>query len=294
VRYYEHEACYDHDNPLRAMGWRLHETRQWLALSHQHRNALERRLWEAEHVAHGAWRGWRITRWAAHRGYALGVIAGSTWESNSACRGCITHVSWRGERVYIAGWSREQWRCLIIGRHRRREIPGSRLCAVCAPCPTCRSTDPHHDAWRCELAAERLRMVDAAIAARGDQVVRVSVDRGPEGMTDTDGIRTACDGLVVTAGFDYEASRWRLTHVGTGRGLRSDVWFPTADAALAQAERFAASGLDFTTDPRQWPAPDVARFKAVLDDLRDSRGLVPAAVAAADPAVTDGGMEVRG
>jgi hypothetical protein len=49
-------------------------------------------------------------------------------------------------------------RCAADGHERVEAADTPGLCAVCAPCPTCRSENPLHDAWHCEVVADARRM----------------------------------------------------------------------------------------------------------------------------------------
>lgn len=122
----------------------------------------------ARHARHGAWRRWRLTHRLVSWAYTLGVISGSGSDFSPSCPGCVT-VYWRGRRPYLLGRSRDWWWCLLVGRHRRREMAHEEggLCSVCLPCwvPGCGSTDPHHDAWACDVARSAAR---AGELARGD------------------------------------------------------------------------------------------------------------------------------
>lgn len=111
----------------------------------------------AEHAKHWPWRRWRITHRLVGDAYQIGLISGSGSTFSASCRGCVSSIRWRGRRPYIAGWERERWSCLLVGRHRRQVIPGTSLCTVCAPCWVCRSSDPAHDAWACEIARDAER-----------------------------------------------------------------------------------------------------------------------------------------
>lgn len=123
----------------------------------------------ARHARHGAWRRWRLTHRLVSWAYTLGVISGSGANFSASCTGCVT-VYWRGRRPYLLGRSRDWWWCLLVGRHRRREMAHEEggLCSVCLPCwvPGCGSTDPQHDAWACDVAASAsvARAAAAAVA----------------------------------------------------------------------------------------------------------------------------------
>jgi hypothetical protein len=264
VIYYDNPGCHDTSDPLRAMARRLVETRGYLRDRNDTITELLDGLDRDRHARHGAWRRWRITARVASRAYALGITAGHGLTWNGHCRACLTGVRWRGRRPYLLGWTRERWVCLLIGRHRRRELPGADICAVCAPCHQCRSADPLHDAWQCELDADQAARVAAALANAGDTattVVRATVD-GPEEVV---GIRTAVDGLVATP--TRGAPGWTLTHIGTGHALVGGMCFDDLGAAQRAAERVAGFG-DFTSDPRQWPPPQRDALVAELGDLQ--------------------------
>lgn len=125
------------------------EHREILANHSEAWRAMADRVDELEHARHRRWRRWPVTGWVLGKAYTLGLVAGYGHQYGPRCHGCLTGVSWRGRRPYLLGLLREEWSCLRAG-HRRREIPEARICAVCAPCWVCRSTDPEHDAWLCE------------------------------------------------------------------------------------------------------------------------------------------------
>lgn len=97
-----------------------------------------------EHSHHGAWRRWKIAHWLDRRAYALGLTAGGGRRWGGGCNSCLTGPRWRGKRSYILGWPRENWRCLLQGRHWPGEQIGMGLCGKCAPWPCCGSTGYEH------------------------------------------------------------------------------------------------------------------------------------------------------
>lgn len=266
--YYDNPACHDSSDPLRAMARRLVETRWHL----RDRNEVITELLEGRdrdrHARHGVWRRWRITGRVASWAYALGITAGSGTTWNGHCNACTT-FSWRGRRPYRLGWTRERWACLLIGHHRRRELPGTDICAVCAPCHQCRSADPLHDAWQCELDADQAARVAAALAGAGAAAATATVVRATaDGPEEVAAIRTAVDGLVATP--TRGAPGWTLTHVGTGRALTNRMYFDDLDAARRAAERLAGFG-DYASDPREWPQTQRDALVAELGDLVATR-----------------------
>jgi hypothetical protein len=255
---YENPGSNDSSDPVRAMARRLVETRQWNRQWNRNRDEyLADLLAErdaARHAGHRAWRRWKLTHRLASRAYVLGLISGSGVSfGGGGCNGCLD-ISWRGRRPYILGLRREQWSCLLVGRHRRRELPGEDICAVCAPCWVCRSTDPLHDAWQCDIDRDQRRIVDREIAQAGDAATRVTLATR-DGAREVDAIRTACAGLFITP-LRLDPGRWTLTHELTGLRVRTDVAFDSVTAAQTMAARLAAAGLVFTTDPRDW-SPDL-------------------------------------
>jgi hypothetical protein len=118
----------------------------------------------ARHARH--WLRGRLAQRLSLWFYSMGITSsgGTSYGGPGGCNGCVT-MRFSGRRVYILGVSREAWFCLLRGRHRRREIPGAGLCSVCAPCPTCLSADPTHDAWACEIAAERVAVETTGAAS---------------------------------------------------------------------------------------------------------------------------------
>lgn len=142
---------------LRAMARRVVDARRALnAVVEQHAEAFTHLYAErdrAEHAKCKAWLRTRFGRWFAGHAYSLGLISGQRASWSAYCSGCVK-LYWRGRRPYILGVSREGWQCLLRYRHVRAELDdGSRLCAKCAPCPTCGSANPEHDVWACEEAA---------------------------------------------------------------------------------------------------------------------------------------------
>lgn len=263
MSYYENPGCYDTSDLTRAMARRLVETRQWLRNRDEYIGHLIAEREMARHAGHRPWRRWKLTRRLAADAYVLGLIASyGTEYGGGGCNGCLTRPHWRGRRPYLLGWPRERWSCLLIGRHRRREIPGSNICAVCAPCWVCRSTDPLHDAWQCDLDAQHVKIA-TVFATVGDVATRVTLST-KDGPDEVDAIRTACDGLVVTAG--RRDVGWTLTHVGTGRNLSSGIWFDGLADALAAAAVLVDLG-DFTTDPREWPEEQRVTLVAALSRI---------------------------
>ena len=124
---------------------------------------INRRRDEDERAAHArhvrwGWPRWRITHRVLSWAYVVGLITATGVRYNGHCRGCVDLVRVRGRRPYIAGRRREWWFCLLRGRHIHRPIDATPyLCAVCAPCPECGSTDPAHDLGPCESAADAAR-----------------------------------------------------------------------------------------------------------------------------------------
>lgn len=146
---------------LRAMARRVAEQRQEkndiLACHGEAFQDLYGRINDLEHERHGRWRRWKATNRVLSWAYGMGLVSGHGNVFTSACNGCVTRISWRGKRPYFLGMLREEWGCLLRGRHRSRFLPGTYLCAVCAPCPECQSPDPLHDSWACEIEADERR-----------------------------------------------------------------------------------------------------------------------------------------
>jgi hypothetical protein len=138
---------------LRAMARRVAEQRQIVRGMGEGFSELYRKNNELEHARHGAWRRWKVTGRVLGWAYQLGVIGGYGYQGNSACHPmCVSGVRWRGRRLYILGWSRGRWACLLRYHHRRREVVDAPvLCSVCCPCPECGSTDADH--WDCEMTS---------------------------------------------------------------------------------------------------------------------------------------------
>lgn len=105
---------------------------------------IRRRNCERDHRRWKSWRGW----WhISLRLYALGITTGGG-TTHGRCEFCgVTRQehapSWRGRRSYILGKRREWWECLR--RWHRYSPTAYGLCSVCAPCPSCGSTDPGHE-----------------------------------------------------------------------------------------------------------------------------------------------------
>lgn len=279
---YENPGANDSSEPVRAMARRLVETRRWIRhRDHYIADLLAERA-AARHAGHRAWRRWKLTHRLSSHAYVLGLISSSGVSyGGGGCNGCLTGIGWRGRRPYVLGWRREQWSCLLLGRHRRREVPGQDICAVCAPCWVCRSTDPLHDAWQCDIDRDQRRIVDRAIAQAGDAATRV-VLATRDGAREVDAIRTACAGLFVTpllvTPLRLDPGAWTLTHQLTGLRLRTDVAFDSVAAAQTMAGRLAATGLVFTTDPRDW-SPDLQQI--LFDTLAEPGSAEPAPTAGA-------------
>lgn len=112
------------------------------------RDELDRALRKAKcDREHRRWKSWHIWWRISSRLYALGITAcgGGVWMGR--CEFCgITrqHMAprWRGKRSYVLGVKREAWSCLRRGHRHSPTYYG--LCSVCAPCPSCGSTDPAH------------------------------------------------------------------------------------------------------------------------------------------------------
>lgn len=101
---------------------------------------------QARQCRHWGWRSWRITRYLTRRAYSLGVISGSCTSFGDGHDGCVTFSrALRGERPYILGVSREEWRCWLIGHHRRGEPVGFGFCGKCVPWPCCGSIREDHN-----------------------------------------------------------------------------------------------------------------------------------------------------
>jgi hypothetical protein len=83
------------------------------------------------------WRGWTATRWIISKAHSLGVISGYCLNIGSPTR--VAGIYWRGTRTYILGVSRGEWRCWLIGHHRRGEDFGLGFCGKCAPWACCGS-----------------------------------------------------------------------------------------------------------------------------------------------------------
>lgn|GEM_PF-5644679 len=272
---YENPRANDSSEPVRAMARRLVETRQWIHNRDEYIAELIAEQAAARHAGHRAWRRWKLTHQLAGHAYVLGLISSSGVDyGGGGCNGCLTAVGWRGRRPYVLGLRLEQWSCLLVGRHRRRELPGEDICAVCAPCWVCRSTDPLHDAWQCENDRDQRRIVDREIAQAGDAASRVMLST-QDGAREVDAIRTACTGLLVTPQL-LAPGTWTLTHEPTGLRLRTDIAFNNVAAAQTGARRLAATGLPFITDPRDWN-PDLQQVLFDTLDELDPDELAPAA-----------------
>jgi hypothetical protein len=109
---------------------------------------------QCDHRGHGRWRSSGVVKWLASKAYSLGLVAAYGHQYGGGCPGCLSGARWLGRRSYVLGWSVDNWRCLLRGRH----WPGDQvdgLCAKCAPCPTCGSRKASHnpgcadDAWAC-------------------------------------------------------------------------------------------------------------------------------------------------
>lgn len=95
---------------------------------------------------HRRWKSWRIWGWVNMKAYVLGLTAGGG-VSYGRCEHCGVgrqqmRPSWRGKRPYILGIRREAWACARRGH--RHQATSWGLCSVCAPCPSCGSTNPNH------------------------------------------------------------------------------------------------------------------------------------------------------
>ncbi len=92
-----------------------------------------------------AWRRWKITLWAAHRAYALGVIAGSG-QRGTGTGWELMFVHFRGRRPYVLGIERERWgyplHWLRHGHWPEPVVFG--LCGKCSPWPCCGATGLDH------------------------------------------------------------------------------------------------------------------------------------------------------
>lgn len=95
------------------------------------------------------WRSWRWVGRLFNRGYALGILSGTSTAVNAT--GVQHYAYLRGRRSYILGLQREWWSCLL-GRSalRRPHIPARQerygvWCGRCFPCPDCGETRWHHD-----------------------------------------------------------------------------------------------------------------------------------------------------
>lgn len=96
---------------------------------------------------HRRWKSWSALWWITTRLYALGITSTGASVRYGRCEFCgvgrqHSLPRWRGRRPYILGKSRYWWTCL---RHGHRHSPTDYgLCSVCAPCPSCGSTEPTH------------------------------------------------------------------------------------------------------------------------------------------------------
>lgn len=128
------------------------ETCEVIAAQSEALRALYAERDRAEHARHKAWLRTGFGRWFARHAYTLGLITGQSWTTSATCSGCVK-LYWRGKRPYILGARREWWSCLLRYRHLYAPLYDGWLCAKCAPCPTCQSADPRHDALVCEETA---------------------------------------------------------------------------------------------------------------------------------------------
>lgn len=99
-------------------------------------------------------RRWRITLWAAHRAYVLGIIAGSSQSTGGGRAGWeLNYVNWRGRRPYVLGLERERWGYQFHWlRYRHWPEPiAFGACGKCSPWPCCGATGLDH-AEHCEDA----------------------------------------------------------------------------------------------------------------------------------------------
>ena len=95
---------------------------------------------------HRRWKSWRVWLWISTRLYSLGLSTGGgvTYGRCEFCGIDRQHHAprWRGKRSYVLGVRRETWTCLRRGHRHSPTYYG--LCSICAPCPSCGSTDPRH------------------------------------------------------------------------------------------------------------------------------------------------------
>lgn len=98
--------------------------------------ALQARLDWHERCRHWGWRRWRITHRLAGKAYVLGLIAGHG-TGGRHCKGCLSHLGWRGHRPYVLGLVDWHWACLLRRRHWPVTRPGFDFCGKCYPCLSC-------------------------------------------------------------------------------------------------------------------------------------------------------------
>lgn len=115
----------------------------WCSLDYETQRVAEL---EVQRDRHGRWRGWPITFRLARWAYALGVTSGSCYGTcRQAGHGwCVKYVTLRGSRPYVLGWPRNNWRCLLKGRHWPGEHVGFGLCGKCVPWQCCGSRTVEH------------------------------------------------------------------------------------------------------------------------------------------------------
>lgn len=97
-----------------------------------------------EHAGHARWRSWLVAHRLLSWAYSMGITATHGWQFGGGCPGCVDVPRLHGRRLYILGFSREWWRCLLRYHHRRVELGGN-LCGKCCPCTGCGSITWAHE-----------------------------------------------------------------------------------------------------------------------------------------------------
>lgn len=102
----------------------------------------------------------RLMSWYASKCYVLGIASATSWGLEGGHTETC-NVYYRGKRVYVFGWPRWKWRCVLKFHHWPTPYTVAfGMCGKCVPWPCCGAITIDHapgcvDAYDNESESER-------------------------------------------------------------------------------------------------------------------------------------------